>query len=391
MIEIRTAVDDDFEPLTAFDARSFGSGAYSTEDRDVIRPTMDLDRYRLAFDGGAIVGAAGSDPFAMTLPGLTTIPMAGVTWVAVAVTHRRQGLLRRLMDAVHDDIADRGEPIACLTASEGGIYERFGYGVATRRRIIEIDRRRTAIAERFRPPGRSVELLDPNAAAEAIEARWDRYRRTRPGELSRTPAWQAKIRFLDGTDAVTGVHDDGFATWKVSAAWNEGQPSHGLRLLDFAAATPAAHAALWHTLLSVDLVGTVTSAIHPVDDPLPYLLDNPRMMRTTGVNDGVWCKPMDMSSCFEARRYGTDDSMVLEVDGTRWQVEGTADDARCRKARRRPDLVTDGAGAGALLLGGVSPSQLVAGRRAELRDERARRRADAFFSTSPFPHSTTAF
>ena len=391
MIEIRTPVEDDFGPLTDFDARTFGSGAYSAEDREVTRPTMDLDRYRLAFEDGAIVGAAGSDPFEMTLPGLTTIPMAGVTWVAVAVTHRRQGLLRRLMGVVHEDIADRGEPVACLTASEGSIYERFGYGVATRRRVVEIDRRRSAIAERFRPPAGSVRL--PGAGAgEAVDQRWDTYRRGRAGELSRSPAWQTKMRFLHGADAVTAVHDDGFATWKVTSAWNEGHPAHSVRVLDFAAATPAAHAALWHTLLSVDLVGTITSSLHPIDDPLPYLLDDFRMLRTTAINDGVWCKPMDMAACFGARRYGTDDSIVLEVDGERWQIDGNADEARCRhKVRRRADLITDQAGAGALLLGGVPPSQLVAGRRAQVRDEAARRRADAFFATSPLPHSTTAF
>ncbi|MGI8762865.1 MAG: GNAT family N-acetyltransferase [Ilumatobacteraceae bacterium] len=390
MIEIRTPGEDDFGPLTEFDARSFGSGAYTPEDREMTRPTMDLERYRLAFDNGAIVGAAGSDPFEMTLPGLTTIPMAGVTWVAVAVTHRRQGLLRRLMGDVHEDIADRGEPVACLTASEGGIYERFGYGVATRRRIIEIDRRRSSIAERFRPPAGSVQVS--GGAADGVEEeRWDRYRRGRAGELSRSPEWQAKMRFLHGADAVTAVHDDGFATWKATPAWNEGHPAHTVRVLDFAAATSAAHAALWHTLLSVDLVGAVTSNLHPIDDPLPYLLDDARMMRTTGVNDGVWCKPMDIAACFGGRRYGTDDSIVLEVDGARWQVDGTADDARCRKVRRRADVVTDQAGAGALMLGGVTPSQLVAGRRAEVRDHGASRRADAFFATSPLPHSTTAF
>ncbi|MFT3852789.1 MAG: GNAT family N-acetyltransferase [Ilumatobacteraceae bacterium] len=46
--------------------------------------------------------------------------------MGVAATHRRQGLLRRLMDACHDDIDARREPVAMLFASEGGIYERFG-------------------------------------------------------------------------------------------------------------------------------------------------------------------------------------------------------------------------------------------------------------------------
>ena len=68
----------------------------------------------------------------MTLPGGAAVPTGGVTWVSVAVTHRRQGLLGRLLEATHEDIDGRGEPLAALTASEGGIYERFGYGIASR-------------------------------------------------------------------------------------------------------------------------------------------------------------------------------------------------------------------------------------------------------------------
>lgn len=394
MIELRAPGDDDFVALTEFDARSFGSASYTDEDREVTRPSMDLDRYRIAVDDGQIVGAAGSDPFEMTLPGLTSIAMAGVTWVAVAVTHRRQGLLRRLLDEVHRDVAERGEPVACLTASEGSIYERFGYGIATRRRLIEVDRRKAQLDERFRPAPGSVRLVvaDRAAVAEAIAPRWDRYRCTRAGELSRSPEWVAKMVFLYGKQAVVALHDDGFAVWTMDPRWNDGHPAGELRVLDFAAVTPDAHAALWHAALSVDLVGPVRSSVHPIDDALPYLLDDQRQLRTTGVNDGVWCRPMDIAACFAARRYGTDDAIVLEVDGERWQIEGDAGGARCRRSRRqRADVVTDLAGSGALLLGGVRLSQLVAGRRADVVDDSIRRRGDAFFTTSPVPHSTTSF
>ncbi|MEJ7562498.1 MAG: GNAT family N-acetyltransferase [Ilumatobacteraceae bacterium] len=390
MVELRTPTDDDFVALTEFDARVFGSGEYSEKDRAATRPVLDLDRYRIAVDTGQIVGAAGSDAFEMTLPGGTTTPMAGVTWVGVAVTHRRQGLLRRLMDAVHDDITDRSEPLACLTASEGGIYERFGYGIATRRRLVEVDRRRAQLAERFRPEPGSVRLVDGDVAT-AISPIWDRYRLTRAGEVSRSPAWTTSMLQQAGKPSVTAVHGDGFARWKVTAAWNEGHPSHELRVIDFAASTPDAHAALWHTILGVDLVGPVRSTNLPVDDPLPYLLDDQRALRTTGHNDGVWCKPMDVAAAFRARRYPIEDSFVLEVDGDRYRIDGAPDGASCKRSRRRADLVTDQAGAGALLLGGITASALVAGRRATVRDEATMHRLDSFLTMAPTPHSTTGF
>ncbi|MDQ3312590.1 MAG: GNAT family N-acetyltransferase, partial [Actinomycetota bacterium] len=91
MTELRKPTADDFVALTAFDARVFGSNEYSEADREAVRAVLDLDRYRIAVDDGQIVGAAGSDLFEMTLPGGVVITMAGVTWVGVAVTHRRQG------------------------------------------------------------------------------------------------------------------------------------------------------------------------------------------------------------------------------------------------------------------------------------------------------------
>ena len=131
------------------------------------------------------VGVAGSWALQMTLPGGRSVPTGGVTWVSVAVTHRRQGVLTQLMQAIHDDIDARGEPLAALTASEGGIYERFGYGIASRRRVVSIDRRRAVLAEAFRPPPGTVRLVDPASSLAEIRGTWDRYRTTRAGEIDR--------------------------------------------------------------------------------------------------------------------------------------------------------------------------------------------------------------
>jgi hypothetical protein len=51
----------------------------------------------------------------------------------------------------------------------------------------------------------------------------------------------------------------------------------------------------------------------------------------------------------------------------------------------------DHASLGALLLGGVRPSALAAGRRLESRSDAVLRRADAFFVTSPAPHCQTLY
>ena len=88
------------------------------------------------------------------------------------------------------------------------------------------------------------------------------------------------------------------------------------------------------------------------------LLRDQRALRTTDLNDGLWCNVRDVATCFGARTYGTDDDVVVEVDGRRWRLGPGG----VRKVRSRPDLVTDHA----------SPRRAAVGRR---RAERPRRRS----------------
>jgi predicted acetyltransferase len=385
VIEIRVATENDWRAMSRVDMHAFGY-TMTQEEEDRGRSAIDFDRFRIAVDGADVVGVAGSWELEMTMPGGDAIPTGGVTWVSVAVTHRRQGVMSRLVDAVHADIDERGEPLAALTASEGGIYERLGYGVASRRRVTSIDRAKARFQDRFRPPSGTVRIVDRVAERPALMALWDRYRLTRAGEISRRERWWT-IDEAERADNVYAVHPDGFASWRTEAHWLDGHPRHELFLTSLAAVTPEAHAALWATVLALDLVGTITSYVVPPDDPLPYLLTNQRVVRTTDFNDGVWCNPRDIARCFAARTYGTETDVVVEADRARWRIGA----AGVTKVRTRPDLVTDRAGLGALLLGGVAPTTLTAGRRLEARNAAALHRADALFVVHPGPYLQTGF
>ena len=74
---------------------------------------------------------AGHYRFTMTAPGGAGLEVPGVTWVSVLPTHRRRGVLTALMDRQIEGYEAAGRSCAVLMASEGSIYRRFGYGVAT--------------------------------------------------------------------------------------------------------------------------------------------------------------------------------------------------------------------------------------------------------------------
>jgi predicted acetyltransferase len=167
---------------------------------------------------------------------------------------------------------------------------------------------------------------------------------------------------------------------------------------ELVAVTPAAHASLWRVLLELDLVDTVTFTRLSPDDPLPWLIDDPRQVRTTGMWDDVWIRLLHVPRALEARRYQTEDRFVLElIDafrpdiGGRFELVGGPEGATCRRSTAEPDLVMDISMAGSMYLGGVRPTLLARAGRIEERTAGAARRADAFFASDPPPHNQTAF
>jgi predicted acetyltransferase len=355
-ITFRTAEESDWEALCHVDGRNFGFG-YTPEQIEKARAIHDVSRFELAFDGKEIVAIVGVFSLQVTIPGSRRLPMGGLTWVSTSATHRRQGLLTQLMARSLADVDRRGEPVAMLGASEGGIYERYGFGVATQLRATSIDRRLAQLRPEFRPKAGSVRFVHGGKAQSHVAEVWSRFQRDRVGEVERSEAWH---RFLFDVRATERdgfspsfyiAHRDGYAVYRILMQWNNGKPAHNLDLIEFVATTLDAHAALWHTLLGVDLVGPITSRQVPIDDPLPHLLTNPRALETTTLHDGVWVNVRDVKACFGARTYGTTDRIVVEADGARWAIDGGPEGATCSRVRSRPDLSVDHASLGAMLLG----------------------------------------
>ena len=117
-------------------SRGFHHGRTSEEARKYFGDHLRADDVVLrgvwqekpALGSGAIPVATYSS-FDKTLnTGRGLQPARLITDVTVSPTHRRRGLLRAMMTEDLQDAADLGVPLAILTASEGSIYGRFGFG-----------------------------------------------------------------------------------------------------------------------------------------------------------------------------------------------------------------------------------------------------------------------
>lgn len=384
---------------------------------DELAPEIALfepDRSLAAFEGGDIVATAGAKSIELTLPGTPPVvaPAAGVSYVGVLPTHRRRGILTHMMRTQLDQLHERGEAVAVLGASEGAIYGRFGYGVASNYLGVTLRRSRSAFATGSGPDtdGR-VRLLDAEAAGKVLPALHDVARRSQPGDIDRSPAWwdgyfrhpswwvarDAPRHFVVHEDGAGRA--DGYAIYKVT--YDETLPGdEGEMFVREVVGTPTAQGALWRYLLDVDLIPTVRAHRLPLDDPLRHRLADPRGVEVEEWHDDVWLRPVHAVAALEARRYSTGRRrLVLEVvDGfCPWNsgrvlldvgADGTA---VARRDASSADLTLGPAELGTLLLGATPASVLARAGRIDESTPGALAVADSLFASDPLPYCRTGF
>src|SRR4051794_10433527 len=158
------------------------------EDAERFSRWIEVERMHAAFDGERIVGGAGAFSFRMSVPGGASVPAGGITVVGVLPTHRRRGVLTAMMRAQLEDCRARGDAAAFLWASEGTIYGRFGYRLASRMGAMTLARDRARFAESFERRG-TVRLLELDEAAELFPPLYEQVFAQRAGMNSRTDAW----------------------------------------------------------------------------------------------------------------------------------------------------------------------------------------------------------
>ena len=389
--------------------QAFGMADLDEDTRSDARIQFDASRPLAARVDGEWVGVAGDYPFQMTLPGGASTPTSGVTMVGVSPTHRRQGILTALMTRQLDDIAERGEALAILTASESVIYGRFGYGAATAKAVTSIETARSGYQAEATPPGR-CRMMAKERAMPVIKAVHEACRTQRAGAVVRMNwwwEWLERDRPADREGASANffvVHEDGdgqpdgYAVYRIKESWKDGMPRATLYAREVQGASVEIEAALWRLLCDVDLVERVECWSRPLDDPLRWRFAEPRRMRTTGVSDWLWLRVLDVPTALELRGYEAEGDLVIDVidqfrpsAAGRFRLEAGPDGASCKPTTESADLTLGASELGAIYLGGLAPSLLAEAGRVECRSTDGLARADALFMTRKLPFDNTGF
>ncbi|MEU5695355.1 GNAT family N-acetyltransferase [Actinosynnema sp. NPDC020468] len=397
-MEIRSTTDEDRALFVDTVHTAFGRFPDPPVEGTVWWSGFEMDRNLFAVaEDGRPVGTAGAYSFELTLPGDVVVPVAGVTAVGVLPTHRRQGVLSALMRHQLTQLRARGEVLSVLLATEAVIYGRFGYGPATFTQRLTVPRHRSAFAP-ARAGGAedtgSVEVLRRSECGAILEQVYDRYRRARPGALSRPPHWWASgagqppiapaPRYVAVHRDAAGV-PDGYASYALA-------PSGTLTVDETITADDAVFTALIRFVLGHDLVTEVVVKHVPPDSPIRRQLADFRAARVGDDGDWLWVRLLDIPKALTARGWEADGELVLDVDdpflGEHARYLLTVRDGRadCTSTDREPDLSLDVRDLGSLYLGGTAPGTLVRDGHVRAHHPEAAAQADALFRTARAPH-----
>jgi predicted acetyltransferase len=393
-VEVRVCAPDEvgraLEPIWHY----FG-GRAEPEDVERLSTILPAERVHAAFEDGAVVGGAGAYLFETTVPGGAQVPTAGVMAVGVLPTHRRRGVLTQLMRRQLTDAHARGEPLATLYASEGAIYPRFGYGLASLSGDIELPKEHAVLWD-DEPLGQARLVDTEEEVLELLPGIYDRVQGETVGMFTRTQDWWRVRRLARRSGRPGGeqmrvvIELDGtleaYALYRLNFAAEHMISGTTLEISEALGTSPRALAAIWRYLLGIDWVAKISAYWLPLDHPLLLWLREPRRMRYS-VAEAVWVRLVDVGAALAAREIG-EGAVVLDVrdefcpwNQARWRVAAESVDRTTAEA----DLRLDVNELGSVYLGGFTFDQLHRAERLDELKEGAVARADELFRTERQP------
>jgi predicted acetyltransferase len=376
-------------------------------DNTTFTAVYDDSAVQPSLHAAAPVATYAAFPGTLNIGGGNLMPVHQVTAVTVSPTHRRRGLLRRMITLDLSEAREAGAVFAALTASEATIYGRFGFGRATQGARFTLKTRQGA-SLRVEAEG-SVVAVAPEELKKYAPAIFAAAHAHTLGSISATQfdvgqaagQWEDYDSLKPVKNLRAALHldaegkPDGFMSYLFSG-WKVDPPT--MEIGQMCTATGAARRELVAYLGAHDLVEKITGR-GPVDDVLPTALENARAYKATALGDHLWLRILDLDTALVARTYAGDGQIRLRVhdslgmaDGT-WElrVEDLAAHVRRLPDDAEPDVSVDVRDLASLYLGGFSAEHLAQAGVLKIHVPGAVRTLDSLFATSAIPYCQADF
>ncbi|HUS61268.1 MAG TPA: GNAT family N-acetyltransferase [Acidimicrobiales bacterium] len=410
-MRLRTIDPSELADTSRLNAFVFGSTYEPVEGalRDALADpdrtwVLDADEPDAAFP---YLATGAAIPMRIAVPGGADVDAHGVRGIAVLPTHRRRGILRAIMRLALDDAHERGDVLSCLWPTGSAIYDRYGYGIATRRHRLEVDLSHAALRPETHAlaDGASVRLVSSADAATLLAPVYEAQRAIVPAMIERDDRWwKRRLHDPSGTMGIAvatgpgpGGDVEGYAISTIERSWGATGPDNTVEVVEVAWTSSAAWAALWRYLTTIDLATKLTAWGRPTDEPLAHAFVEPRHARRS-LGEAAWFRLVDVAAALTARSYLTEGRVVLEVrdpfcawNEGRWALEAGPDGSTCKRTDEAADLTVSTSDLATAYFGAAALRDVAAVGRVDEHRFGAIDRLDALLAWPVAPWSVTWF
>jgi len=331
--------------------------------------TMEIDRCLGAFVDGKIVGANSVLTFTLSVPG-GVVKAGGIIDVVVYPTHRRQGIMSKLMKKQFNEILKKDEPIAFLYSADSGTYGRFGFGIASFQESWEIHRRDTKFRKTLidYDSVENIEMLSSKEISNIMPGIYELAWNERPGMIKREISRWNRLKLEMEREDISGISSyalfkkdgkpEGYVNYRTDI--NSTSTRGNLMINEIISTTDEAHLNLLNFCMNIDGVNKITSNSRPLDDPITWVLEDPRKL-SRKIEDQLHLRILDVPNALVSRKYNIDGEItilvednILDSNNTKFILKKSGDLVKCEKTNLPHDIKIDIRELSSLYLGGTS-------------------------------------
>jgi len=351
-LEIRPARPEEMESCkrVAQTALVLAPNKIPPETLNFISPEMTL----CAFVDGKLATSYAAWPFNMRFNG-THLPFAGITFVGTLPIYRQRGCLRSVITKHFEILHEQGErPLAALYASQAAIYQRYGYAIVSSINTYHIEPRYLSFAPIYRSLDGGGTLREvEDSEFDLLKGLYQQFCADRIGYLHRGRImWHATLLHEppSGTILSKIIYEEegrpmGYVIYTVEPQNVPfGQPWQRVFIKELVWLTPSAYHRMLNYFTSMALVTQIVWERVPLDDPLPHVMLEPRMLHMD-TRDGLLARIVDVQSVMTRRLYTQSGELTLDVidemcpwNHGRWQLQTSANGATMRRTQQSAEL-----------------------------------------------------
>ncbi len=282
------------------------TGDRSEQGRERGRHIEEIAHPVVLLDGGEIVASLRVYDFTMLVNG-APLRMGGVSSVSCLPEARRKGHVGELLRWALERMREVGQPLSALYTPHPALYRKYGWMTAGANLKFTWHPKHVAAYNPAAPRGRAVRISEEDLPV--VQELYRRYSERRTGQHVRSERWWKEAFFRR-------IYDDDRKVSDVAVWYNERDEPTGyicyqnsrvpgpdqkqrLWLREFVTVAGDAYQGLLRFILSHDMADEMMW-YGPVEDPLPYALDDSYQVKREYVDD-MMLRVVDVEKAVAAR------------------------------------------------------------------------------------------